>query len=261
MGNGDALLSIRDVWVRFAGITAVQSLSIEYAKPGVFGIIGPNGAGKSTLFGVISGFVDPSEGEVFFDGQSIRGLADYEIARMGIARSFQTPRLMGPETVLTNMLLGRYRLSSATLVDQILDTRSYRTQEAEHRDAATAIARQLGFSASDLSRRADSLPFGVRRLVEVGRALVGGARLVLLDEPAAGLTRQERLDLAAFLTSHVRDHSLLLILTEHDVDLVRRICAEILVMDAGSAIASGIPAEVLQLDAVKAAYFGGAPHA
>ena len=255
------VLSIRNVVVRFAGITALRGISQDYERAGLFGIIGPNGAGKSTLLGVVSGQVAPTEGDVLVDGQSITAFAAYQAAAAGIARSFQTPRLMGPESVLTNILIGRNRLVSAGLASQVLSLGAYRAEEARHRAAAVALARDLGFSDRDLARRADSLPFGVRRLVEVARALAGDPRLVLLDEPAAGLTRTERLDLSSFLVSHVRGRSILLILTEHDVDLVRRICEEVLVMDSGSVIASGSPADVLQLESVRRAYFGSAMHA
>ena len=255
------LLSIDDVVVRFAGITAVRDASKQYVQTGLFGIIGPNGAGKTTLLGVISGLVRPSSGDVRINGRAISEVPDHKVASLGIARSFQTPRLMGPETVLTNILVGRHRLVRAGLASQVLDLRRYRAEEAEHTSAAVQLALELGFNRADLQRRADSLPFGVRRLVEVARSLVSQPQIVLLDEPAAGLSRQERIDLSSFLVSHAQAHDVLVILTEHDVDLVRRICEEVLVMDSGSVIADGAPATVLELEPVRRAYFGDAINA
>ena len=236
-----ALLEINDVSVRFAGITAVRDVSLRYTEPGIFGLIGPNGAGKSTLLGVVSGLVRADVGDVALQGTPILDLAPYEVARLGVARSFQTPRLMGTETVFTNILIGRYRLSTATFAQQLFRARNYRAEEHRDRAAAEEIGTALGFSSRDLNREAESLPFGMRRLVEVARALVSDASLVLLDEPAAGLARQERLDLATFLKAHVASHSKLILLTEHDVDLVRRLCVQLVVMDSGAVIANGLP--------------------
>jgi ABC-type branched-subunit amino acid transport system ATPase component len=248
-------LRVKDVSVNFAGITALTRVTAEFPR-GVSGLIGPNGAGKTTLLNVMTGYVRSNEGQVELDDEVLTGLTADQLSRRGIVRSFQTVRLMDGETVLTNILLGRYRIASRWSLAQACGLPKLRTREHEDRAAATEMALLLGLDLSDLNRPTSELPFGARRLVEIGRVLVSRPPVVLLDEPTSGLTRLERNHLATFLRKYVSERPIIMILTEHDVDLVRQLCERLVVLDSGAIIGTGLPKDVLADARVKQAYFG-----
>lgn len=257
IASGRATLTIADVSVRFRGIKALTDVSLGFAAP-ICGLIGPNGAGKSTLLSVMTGFVAPDGGTVHIDGDELTHRGPADVARKGLTRTFQTSRLLEDESVFTNILFGRQPRTRAHVPAQVLGLPGFRRAEAADRQLARDMADRLGFGRVDLRRPVKELPFGLRRRVEVGRAFVSAPRAVLLDEPAAGLARNERLELADFVREYVADHDTIVIFTEHDVDLVRTLSDRVAVLDAGRLVAYGPPAEVLNDDAVRAAYFGRA---
>lgn len=250
-------LTARDIEVRFGGVTALRRTSFRLPLGGIIGVIGPNGAGKTTLLGVISGFVQPSEGSLHLDDIDVLGLSVADRARLGIVRCFQTVRLIEDASVFTNVLVGRHRLQRAPLGAQLFGTARYRRQEREDRALTAAVLEELGLDAVSDSI-VSTLPFPMRRLTEVARVLVSEPSVVLLDEPAAGLDGDSRLALGEELqrlnTSRPGQTT---VVVEHDVDFVQRYCSYLLVLDFGSVIAAGSPGEVLRLDAVREAYFGG----
>lgn len=249
-------LAVESVSVRFAGLAALDSVSVSFLGPGLYGLIGPNGAGKSTLISVITGYVRPSAGLVRLGQDLITARRPSAIARAGIVRSFQSPRLLDDESVLVNILLGMNRVSNSRGLSQLIGTLGYRRSEKSHRAAAEEMARIFGFAQGDLGRPVRQLPFGLRRLVEVARVLTSRPPIVLLDEPAAGLAKSERTLLGDRLVEFLADNPTILILTEHDVDLVRRLCRRVTVLGSGKVIAEGPPDRVLKEPAVVEAYFG-----
>lgn len=248
-------LSIEKISVRFAGLAALTDVSAAFS-PGISGLVGPNGAGKTTLLNVITGLIQPSSGHVDLSGRRLTGLSTSLLAREGVVRSFQTVRLMDSETVLTNILVGRYRVSSHGSFAQMLGARSPRRRELEDEALAVDMARALGIDSADLGKRVGEIPFGGRRLVEIGRVLVSDPPIALLDEPASGLTPLEREHLRRFLEAYAARRSTIMILTEHDVDLIRVLCKHLVVLDSGSVVTSGVPAEVFADPRVRRAYFG-----
>lgn len=252
----DIGLTVDGVSVRFAGLAALDSVSVAFDGPGLYGLIGPNGAGKSTLISVITGYVRPVGGSVRMGPSEITANRPSAIARAGIVRSFQSPRLLDDETVLVNILVGMSRVSQSRAISQMLGTPGYRRVEREHRFAAAEMGRSFGFEPKDLDRPVRQLPFGYRRLVEVARVLASRPPIVLLDEPAAGLAKSERILLGDRLVQFLANNPTILILTEHDVDLVRRLCHRVTVLSSGRVIAEGVPESVLKDPAVVEAYFG-----
>lgn len=252
----DIRLSVDSVSVRFAGLAALDSVTVGFEGPGLYGLIGPNGAGKSTLISVITGYVRPSGGSVQLGTSDITARRPSAIARAGVVRSFQSPRLLDDESVLVNILLGMTRVGNSRVLSQLLGTPGYRRAENSHRRAAEDMGRLFGFEPRDLGRPVRQLPFGFRRLVEVARVLTSRPPIVLLDEPAAGLAKSERSLLGDRLVEYLADNPTILILTEHDVDLVRRLCGRVTVLGSGKVLAEGPPELVLRDPAVVEAYFG-----
>lgn len=253
--TGLGMLSVRGISVRYDGLAALTDVHADFC-PGVSGLVGPNGAGKTTLLNVITGLVRPTAGFVELNGRAISNLTTSQLARQGLIRSFQTVRLLDDETVLTNILLGRYRISSNGSFRQALGTPHLREREGEDHARAIEMARSLGLDKRDLNRKVSEIPFGGRRLVEIGRVLVSEPPVVLLDEPASGLTPLERHHLKGFLEGYVIKRPTIMLLTEHDVELIRSLCKHIVVLDSGQVITSGPPSEVFANAQVKKAYFG-----
>jgi branched-chain amino acid transport system ATP-binding protein len=250
--------------VRTAGLTvgygsflALTDLDVEIPAGLITGIVGPNGAGKTTLLNAISGFAPATAGTIEVDGVQVQGRRTTRRARDGIIRGFQTVRLMERETVLTNVLVGCERLRQPWSLTQLLALPGQ--TRARRRDLAAAgdIIDILGLSAQKL-RQVDELPFASRRLVEVARVLVSQPPLVLLDEPAAGLDQQGRSDLVRVLGQVHREHPGTLVIVEHDVDLVQRLCDHAIALDSGQLVTAGPPADVFADARVQLAYFGKA---
>jgi len=247
------LLRLDAVTRRFGGLVAVDAVSLEIARGGVTAIIGPNGAGKTTLFNVISGFTAPTEGRVVFAGQDITGLAAEDIARRGLVRTFQLVQLFETLTVLENVKVGRHLHTKGGLVSALLPLRS-RSIEAGVEQSARALLRQVGLEAQ-ADMLAGVLPYGQKRLLEIARALAAEPKLLMLDEPAAGLDRSETTRLAALIRAIVK-LGVTVLLIEHDMSFVMNIADRVAVLDFGKLIAQGTPTEVQRDKDVIAAYLG-----
>jgi branched-chain amino acid transport system ATP-binding protein len=254
-----AILSATGVTVRFGGLTALSGVHISVQPKTIVGLVGPNGAGKSTLFSVLSGLLRPNAGHVFLDGQDVTRSRPQARARMGLARTFQHPELFAGLTVREHLVLGhRLHYTPRRLWTDLLDGRAWRAAPDEEKDRVDGLMELLGITAlarSDVS----SLPLGLSRLVEVGRALSRAPRVVLLDEPSSGLDAVETERLAAALQRVQELGGTSFLLVEHDVAMVLGLSSSVYVLDFGSLIASGTPAEIRVDPAVKAAYLGDEP--
>ena len=241
-----ALLEVRGIDVRFGGHHALRGVDLAVAAGRISGLIGPNGAGKTTLFDVITGLRDPDRGSVVLDGRDITALAPHRRARLGLGRTFQHLEVFGSLTVRENIL------TAAEVHGRRSAARGDRRAAAE----ADAILERIGLAAA-AEQRADALPTGSARLMELGRALATRPRVLLVDEPASGLDDAESEALGALLVELATAGSAVL-LVEHDVALVMRVCAWIYVLDAGTMLAAGTPADVQGDPVVLAAYLGTA---
>jgi branched-chain amino acid transport system permease protein len=248
-----ALLEVRAAERRFSGLVAVNKLSFDLAAGEILGLIGPNGAGKSTMFNLLTGAIGLTSGSILFNGREITAQRQFRIARSGIARTFQHVKLRPRMSVFENVLLGAYgRLSSALVAGAF---RLNRAEEASARWEALRQLERVGLGARAFDS-AGSLPLGSQRIVEIARALVSDPILLVLDEPAAGLRRQEKLALAELLRS-LRAEGLTILLVEHDMDFVMNLVDRVVVMDFGVKLCEGSPATVRDDARVQEAYLGG----
>ena len=250
-----SLLSVRRVTKRFGGLVANDDISFDVAAGTVHAVIGPNGAGKTTLFNTISGAFAPTSGEVHFDGRRLDGLAQYDVAGLGLIRTYQLVQLFKDLTVAENVRVGFHRVTKGGVVAGLLRPGWVRAQERDLTRRTAELLDFVGLSAQADSR-ADVLPYGQQRLLEVARALAAEPKLLLLDEPAAGLNVQETERLAETIEK-LRAQGLTILLVEHDMSLVMRVAQAITVIDFGRKIAEGTPAEIKTDPAVLAAYLGG----
>ena len=248
-----SLLRLSAVTRRFGGLVAVDNVSLEIASGGVTAIIGPNGAGKTTLFNCISGFTTPSAGRVAFGGADITGLAAQEIARRGLVRTFQLVQLFEQLSVLENVKVGRHLHTKGGLGSALLPHRA-RTIEAEVEAFARDLLHKVGLDAQ-ADTLAGVLPYGQKRLLEIARALAAEPKLLMLDEPAAGLNRGETTRLADLIRQIVT-LGVTVLLIDHDMSFVMNIADRVAVLDFGRLIATGSPAEVQTNPDVIAAYLG-----
>jgi len=252
-----ALLEIDDVTLRFGGVTAVDKISFDVREGEVFALVGPNGAGKSTLFNLISRFYDPAEGDIRFAGRSILDRPAHAIARLGIARTFQNIELFDQATVLQNLLVGRHRHRKGNLVSELLFTPFVRREERRHR---AAVEKVIDFLDLQLYREKyiAGLPYGVRKVVEMGRALAIEPKLLLLDEPASGLSVEETQDVAFWIEDIKTQMGITVVMVEHDMHLVSSVSDRVLALADGKMLAMGTPQEVQNHPKVIEAYIGTA---
>jgi branched-chain amino acid transport system ATP-binding protein len=251
-------LTIDGVTVEFAGVRALDRVSLSAAPGALSAVIGPNGAGKSTLFNVVTGFYRPAAGEVRYGGAVLTRMRPHRIARLGVARTFQNLELSRAESVRENIMLGRYRHGRSGVVRAGLGLPGARGEERAARERCGEIAELMGL-APLLDRPCGPLPYGTRKRVEIARALASDARLLLLDEPVAGMSAAEIDEMAALIRDVHAALGLTILLIEHDVRFVLGLADHVTVLDFGEVIAAGTPAEIRENADVVAAYLGTQP--
>ncbi len=252
-----ALLALEGVTRRFGGLTAVKDLSFEVQERQLFGLIGPNGAGKTTVFNLITGIYPPTEGAIRLQGKAIEGLRPHRIAAAGIARTFQNIRLFSALSVIDNVLVAKHMHRKQGLIGCLLRTKLFSDEEKTFRESALHLLSLLGLA--DLAQEcAANLPYGSQRRLEIARALAISPRLLLLDEPAAGMNPQESRELMRLIHRLRDEFGCAVLLVEHNMKVVMGVCENIHVIDHGETIAEGDADHVRNHPKVVAAYLGNA---
>ncbi|MFK8018743.1 MAG: ABC transporter ATP-binding protein [Pseudomonadales bacterium] len=249
------VLSVRNLSLSFGGVHAVRDVSFDVEQGEVFSIIGPNGAGKTSIFNLISRLYDADSGDVMFNGASVLTEPAHRMAALGIARTFQNTELFEQETVLNNMLIGRHVHRQTNLFSELLFLPSVRKQELEFRRVVEDVIDLLDLQ-SYRNTVIGSLPYGVRKIVEVARALCIQPKLLLLDEPSSGLNPEETEDVSFWIEDISRDYGATVIMVEHDMNLVSRSSDRVLAIADGQVVALGLPKEIQNHPEVQRAYLG-----
>lgn len=255
MGKEEIILKFEHVVKRFGGITASNDINIDVPKGSIYGIIGPNGAGKTTLFNMVTGVYDCTEGEIRFLDQKINGLPTHIIAQKGIARTFQNIRLFGDLSVYENLLTACQKNISYSLMDGILRIRKCRKQEEEMQKYCNTLLKEVGlYEMRD--QRANNLPYGMQRRLEIARALAVRPQIILLDEPAAGMNEEESAQLSEFIRTIRDTKEITVVIIDHHMDVIMSICDKISVLNFGTLLAAGKPWEIQNNPEVISAYLG-----
>ena len=248
-------LQVADLSMRFGGLLAVDGIAFDVRDREIFAIIGPNGAGKTTVFNCISGFYKPSTGRISLQGQELAGLGSHTVARHGVVRTFQNVRLFKHMTVLENLLVAQHRHLKTSLPAGLLRTRAYSESEQKALDNALHWLDYMGLREF-VNREAGNLAYGHQRRLEIARCMVTQPRVLMLDEPAAGLNPQEKKDLQGLIEQLRNQYGLAVLLIEHDMSLVMGVSERILVMEHGRPIALGTPEAIRSDERVIKAYLG-----
>lgn len=253
------MLKIDNMIMRFGGVVAVNNFNINIEKGELVGLIGPNGAGKTTVFNVVTGVYRPTEGQVTFNpgdkDHVISGQRPDEIAKLGICRTFQNIRLFKDMSVLDNVFIGNHLRIKSNVFSSIARLKSYKEEEKEMYDKSLYLLERVGL-IDEKDEKSSSLPYGKQRRLEIARALATNPKLLLLDEPAAGMNPQESRELMSFITDIKDEFDLTIFLIEHHMEVVMGICERIFVLDHGELIAHGNPEEIQNNQRVVEAYLG-----
>ena len=255
MAQQKFILQLQNVVKRFGGITASNNITINVPEGSIYGIIGPNGAGKTTLFNMITGVYDCTEGTVLFEGEKINGLPTHEIAVRGIARTFQNIRLFGDLTVYDNLMTACQKKITYSLLDGILRTKKCQAQERESRAFCDQLLAEVGLS-DQRDQKANNLPYGMQRRLEIARALATCPKVILLDEPAAGMNEEESAKLSEFIREIRDKKDVTVVIIDHHMDVIMAICDQISVLNFGTLLAEGRPEEIQNNPDVISAYLG-----
>jgi branched-chain amino acid transport system ATP-binding protein len=256
MSAAQSLLQATNVTKRFGGLTAVKNLTLTVPQGTLYGLIGPNGAGKTTIFNLLTGVYDPTEGEIVFEGRRVEGKKPYQITALGMARTFQNIRLFADMTVLENVMTAHHLRSKQMLADAVVGTGRHHREERETRDRAMDLLKI--FKLDRLAgEKSTSLPYGSQRRLEIARALATEPKLLLLDEPAAGMNPHEAIELMHLIRWLRDEMKLTILLVEHNMKVVMGICETIQVVDYGETIAIGTAKEIQGNPRVIEADLGG----
>jgi len=248
------MLRLQGVTKVFGGLTALSNVSLSMEKGAITGIIGPNGAGKTTLFNIVSGIYSLTSGNVYLEGKNVSGLVPERLTTLGVVRTFQNVELFRQMSVLENVMVGLHTKSRSGILSCAFKLPGQVREEKRIRERAMEWLEFVGMTeAADLP--AASLPFGMGRLLEIARALAVEPRIILMDEPAAGLNSRETIELAG-LIKRIRQSGVTVILVEHDMDLVMDICDKVIVLNLGCTLAEGTPREIQENPSVISAYLG-----